>query len=48
MEKVIRVCEMTGHVTVVAENLTTEQAKAYIIAHSNPNALYHYARVVSR
>jgi hypothetical protein len=30
MEKVIRICEITGRMTVIATNLTTEQAKALI------------------
>lgn len=30
MEKVLRICELTGRYTVVAENLTTEQAKELI------------------
>ena len=30
MEKVIRICEITGRMTVVATNLTTEQAKALV------------------
>lgn len=46
MEKIIMICEFTGRVSVVAENLTTEQAKAWIIAHNDPNGFVTYARVV--
>jgi hypothetical protein len=31
MEKVIRICEITGRVTTIATNLTTDEAKALIM-----------------
>ena len=30
MEKVIRICEITGRMTVIATNLTTDEAKALV------------------
>lgn len=48
MEKVIRVCEMTGRVTTVAENLTTEQAMAMVKELSKNAFLEHYLRIVAR
>lgn len=30
MEKVIRICEITGRMTTIATNLTTDEAKALV------------------
>ena len=48
MEKVIRVCEMTGKVTVVAEGLTTEKAMEMVRELSKGAFLEYYTRVVAR
>ena len=46
MEKVIRICEMTGRMTVVATNLTTEEAMALIRECAKDDALGTYRRVI--
>ena len=46
MEKVIRICEITGRVTVIATNLTTEQAKALIKEKAKEDAFGEYRRVL--
>lgn len=47
LEKVIRVCELTGRVTTVATNLTTEAAKALVIARTREDGDFaHYIRIV--
>ena len=46
MEKVLRICEMTGRYTVVAENLTPEQAMELIRErHKTDNFLVTWLRV---
>jgi hypothetical protein len=47
MEKVIRICELTGRVTVVATNLTTEQAKALVKERAKADQFGDYRRVVA-
>ena len=47
MEKVIRICELTGRMTVVATNLTTEQAKDLIRERAKADELGSYRRVVT-
>lgn len=46
MEKVIRICEMTGRVTTVAENLDTESAKKMVRDLSKDDVFGQYLRVV--
>lgn len=46
MERVIRVCEVTGRVTVVAEGLNTEEAIAMIRELNREDELAMYRRVV--
>ena len=46
MEKVIRICEITGRVMTVATNLTTEEAKALIIEKKKDDFFGDYRRVV--
>ena len=48
MENIIRVCEMTGKVTVVAEGLTTEKAMEMVRELNKTAFLEHYTRVVAR
>ena len=48
MEKVIRICEITGKMTVIANNLTTEQAKALIREKSKEDFFGEYRRVTAR
>ena len=45
MEKVIRICEITGKMTVVADNLTAEQAKALVKEKSREDEFGCYRRV---
>lgn len=45
MEKVIRICEITGRVTVVADNLTTEQAMHMVKNLSQEDQFGDYRRV---
>lgn len=45
MEKVIRICEITGKVTTIADNLTTAQAKALIIEKAKNDPFGDYRRV---
>ena len=47
MEKVIRICEITGRVAVVATNLTTEEAKALIRERVKTDEFGEYRRVVA-
>lgn len=47
MEKVIRICEITGRMMVVATNLTTEQAKALIREKAKADKFGDYRRVVA-
>jgi hypothetical protein len=47
MEKVIRICELTGRMTVVATNLTTEQAKALVRERAKADEFGDYRRVVT-
>ena len=46
MEKVIRICEITGRKTVVAENLTTEEAMALVREKSREDEFGSYMRIV--
>ena len=48
MERVIRVCEMTGRVSVVADNLTHDEAVAMVVELSKKGDFAMYSRVVSR
>ena len=48
MERVIRICEMTGRVTVVAEGLNTEEAMAMVVELSKNGDFAMYRRVVSK
>ena len=48
MERVIRICEMTGRVTVVAEGLNTEEAMAMVRKLSREDEFAMYRRVVSK
>ena len=45
MEKVIRICEITGRMTVVADNLTTEQAMHMVKNLSQKDQFGDYRRV---
>ena len=45
MEKVIRICEITGRVMVIATNLTTEQAMALVKEKAKEDAFGQYMRV---
>jgi hypothetical protein len=47
MEKVIRICEITGRMTVVATNLTTEQAMALVREKAKTDEFGDYRRVVA-
>ena len=46
MEKVIRICEITGRMTVVATNLTTEQAIAMVRELAKEDEFGEYRRVL--
>jgi hypothetical protein len=46
MEKVIRICELTGRMTVVATNLTKEEAMALVKELSANDQFASYRRVV--
>ena len=46
MEKVIRICEITGKKTTIATNLTTEMAKELVKGLAKEDALGQYVRVV--
>lgn len=48
MEKVIRICEITGRMTVIANNLTTEQAKALVKQKSKEDFFGEYRRITAR
>lgn len=45
MEKVIRVCEITGKVTVIVENVDTETAIAIVKENAKNDAFARYMRV---
>lgn len=47
MEKVIRICEITGRMTVVATNLTTEQAIALVKEKAKADQFGDYRRVAT-
>jgi hypothetical protein len=47
MEKVIRICEVTGRMTVVATNLTTEQAMALVREKAKADEFGEYRRVLA-
>lgn len=42
--KVIRICEITGRMTVVATNLTLEEANALIVAESRKDEFGEYRK----
>ena len=46
MEKVIRICEITGRVTIVAENVSTEKAKEIVRENAANDPFATYRRVV--
>lgn len=46
MEKVIRICEITGKVTTIATNLTTEEAIALVKERAKDDLFGQYRRVV--
>lgn len=46
MERVIRICEITGRKTVVATNLTTEEAMALVRELAMGDQFATYMRVV--
>lgn len=48
MERVIRICEMTGRVTVVVEGLSTEEAMAMVSKLNREDEFAMYRRVVSK
>lgn len=48
MEKIMRVCEITGKVTIVAEGLTTEKAKEMVRELASKDTFATYTRVVAR
>jgi hypothetical protein len=45
MEKVIRVCEMTGKMTIIAECVTTERAKEIIKELAPKDEFGRYIRI---
>jgi hypothetical protein len=47
MEKVIRICEITGRMTVVATNLTTEEARALVRERAKADEFGEYRRVLA-
>lgn len=47
MEKVIRICEITGRVTTIATNLTTEEAMALVRERARADEFGNYRRVVA-
>jgi hypothetical protein len=46
MEKVIRICEITGRMTVVATNLATEEAMALVREKTQADPYGAYRRVL--
>lgn len=48
MEKVIRICELTGRMTVVATNLTTDEAIALIKRYREGDEFGEYRRVLTK
>ena len=46
MEKVIRVCEITGRVTTVAADLTTEKAIALVKELARDDVYATYRRII--
>ena len=47
MEKVIRICEITGRVTTVATNLTTAEAMALVREKAKADEFGEYRRVIA-
>lgn len=45
MEQVIRICEITGRMTVVAESLTTQEAMDLVAKKSREDEFGSYRRV---
>ena len=48
MEKIIRICEITGKVSIVAENLNTATAMEMVKELSKKDNFAEYRRVVAR
>lgn len=48
MEKVIRICELTGRMTVVATNLTTDEAIALVKRCHEGDEFGEYRRVLTK
>ena len=48
MEKIIRICELTGRVSVVAEGLSTAEAMEMVKRLSGEDEFAMYRRVVSK
>ena len=46
MEKVIRICEITGKVTTIATNLTTEEAIELVRELAKEDGFATYRRVI--
>lgn len=46
MEKIVRICEVTGKITIVADNLTTEQAIDMVKKLSKEDEFSCYRRVI--
>jgi hypothetical protein len=47
MEKVIRICEITGKVTTIATNLTAKEAMALVKEKAKADEFGDYRRVVA-
>ena len=45
-EKVIRVCEITGRVTTIADNLTTDEAMAIVKEYTKTDEWGRYMRII--
>ena len=45
MERVIRICEITGRMTIEADNVTTEEAIAIVKERSEVDVFGEYRRV---
>jgi hypothetical protein len=46
MEKVIRICEITGKVTTIAENVSTKKAMEIVRENAATDPFARYMRVV--
>ena len=45
MERIIRICEITGRMTIEADNLIHDEATAFIIERSKVDEFGEYRRV---